>query len=161
LELLIGLDKLERRVKELEFLKKENTKLRKRLSKYENPKNSHNNSIPPSKDENRNRPKKNQSLRESTGKKPGGQLGRKGCTLEMTLVPNRIIDLIPQYCNTCGLSLKEAVAIKEKTRQIVNIPPIKAVWTQYCIYSKKCSCGKSSASSFPKESIHPLTMEGI
>jgi len=131
----------------LEFLEKENAELRKRLSKYENPKNSRNSSIPPSKDE--NRPKKNQSLRKSTGKKPGGQLGRKGGTLEMTSNPDQIIELIPQYCNTCGLSLKEVVAIKEKTRQIVDIPPIKAVWTQYCIYSKKCSCGKSSVSNFP------------
>jgi len=102
----------------LEFLEKENAKLRKRLSKYEN------------------RPKKNQSLCESTGKKLGGQLRRKGCTLEMSSVPSRIIDLIPEYCNDFGLSLKEVVAIKEKTRQIVDISPIKP---ELCI-KKSITC---------------------
>tara|TARA_R110000796_G_scaffold43619_3_gene107107 strand:- start:459 stop:749 length:291 start_codon:yes stop_codon:yes gene_type:complete len=75
-ELFIRLENLEKRIVKLEVFEKENIILRERLSKYENPKNSRNSSIPPSKDE--NRPKKNQSLRKSTGKKPGGQLGHKG-----------------------------------------------------------------------------------
>ncbi|MGY0426976.1 MAG: hypothetical protein ACWIPI_09165, partial [Polaribacter sp.] len=43
--------------------------LKKRLAKYETPKTSRNSSAPPSKDE--NRPKANQSLRKSLGKKSG------------------------------------------------------------------------------------------
>ena len=62
-------------------LKSENTILKERLFKYEHPKNS---SIPPSKDENRAKP--NQSLRKVSGKKPGGQLGHKVKTLEMSAV---------------------------------------------------------------------------
>ena len=65
-------------------LKSENTILKERLSKYEHPKNSKNSSIPPSKDENRAKP--NQSLRRSSGKKSGGQLGHKVKTLEMSRV---------------------------------------------------------------------------
>src|SRR5699024_6534763 len=96
-ELLKRLDRLEQKVSVLEdenfLLKKENRKLKKennslidRLSSFENPKNSRNSSIPPSKDE--NRPKRNQSLRKPSDKKPGGQLGRKGKTLEMVENPD-------------------------------------------------------------------------
>jgi len=73
-------------------LTKENTYLRNRLSKYEHPKNSNNSSIPPSKDE--NRPKR-KSLREKSGRKPGGQKGRKGKTLTMVATPDIIQKHIP------------------------------------------------------------------
>jgi hypothetical protein len=66
---------LEKKVKTLE---KENAFLKERLAEYENPKNSRNSSIPPSRDE--KRPKKNQSLRISSEKKSGGQKERKGNT---------------------------------------------------------------------------------
>ena len=56
-ELFIRLEKLEKRILELEVFEKENIILRERLLRYENPKNSRNSSTPPSKDE--NRPKKN------------------------------------------------------------------------------------------------------
>ena len=63
------------------------------------PKNSRNSSLPPSKDN--NHPKPNQSLRKPTGKKPGGQLGRKGITLKMIKTPGHIVGLQPDYCNAC------------------------------------------------------------
>lgn len=143
---------LERRVFDLE---KENAELRELLAKHENPKNSRNSSIAPSKDE--NRPKKNQSLRKSTGKKPGGQPGHKGRTLEMTSTPDHIIDLIPDYCNNCGSSLGKVISVKERTRQIVDIPPIKAVWTQYNTYSKRCQCGFCTESNFPQGVKSPVS----
>ena len=46
------------------------------LSDYRNKKNSNNSNLPPSKDE--NRPLKNQSLRQKSDKKPGGQPGHEG-----------------------------------------------------------------------------------
>lgn len=150
------------RVKELEILVKqnqglirqnkelikENIQLKERLSKYETPKNSRNSSIPPSKDENRPRP--NQSLRKSSGKKPGGQKGRKGKTLEMTTTPDKVIELKPGYCNNCGSSLEDTQAIKEQSRQIVDIPLIKAVFTEYQTFSKVCRCGCKTVSNFPQ-----------
>jgi len=113
----------------IEDLKNEIILLKNRLSKYETPKTSRNSSIPPSKDE--NRPKTNQSLRESSGKKPGGQLGRQGKTLEMTSTPDEIVELFPDYCNSCGFCLEELPATKEQSRQIIDIPPVKAVYTEY------------------------------
>lgn len=150
--ILQRLDALE---KEVYFLRKENAELRERLSKYENPKNSRNSSIPPSKDE--NRPKPNQSLRKRSGKKPGGQKGRKGKTLEMTDNPDEIVVLQPDYCSCCGLCLSEREAVKEQSRQIVDIPPIKAIYTEYQSYSKTCSCGFKNKADFPQGVNAPVS----
>ena len=65
-ELLKRVNGLEGLVKQNQKLTRENAVLKERLSKYENPKNSRNSSIPPSQDH--NRPKPNQSLRKSSGK---------------------------------------------------------------------------------------------
>jgi transposase len=141
--------------KEVETLKMENTTLKERLSHYENPKNSRNSSIPPSKDE--NRPKRNQSLRESSGKKPGGQFGRKGKTLEMTKNPDQVIDLEPDYCNGCGKSLESFAPSDVKARQIVDVPLPKVTYTEYRTYAKNCTCGRKSRASFPEGVGSPVS----
>lgn len=149
---------IEVQAEEIGALKRENADLRERLAKYGNPKNSRNSSIPPSKDE--NRPRKNQGLRGKTGKRPGGQPGRKGRTLEMTSAPDQIIDLVPQYCNNCGASLADALASEQGTRQIVDIPPIKALWTQYTAYGKRCGCGECTVADFPQGVDAPVSYGG-
>lgn len=149
------LRRLEVLEKEVAFLRLENAYLRERLAKYENPKNSRNSSIPPSKDE--NRPKPNQSLRKRSGKKPGGQKGRKGNTLEMTNDPDKIVVLHPDYCSCCGSSLSETEAIYQQSRQILDIPPIKAIYTEYQSYSKTCHCGFKNKADFPKGVNTPIS----
>jgi transposase len=151
-EVLLRLNALE---KEVVLLRKENAKLKELLSSYENPKNSRNSSIPPSKDE--NRPKKNQSLRKSTGKKPGGQLGRTGKTLEMSSTPDQVIDLVPDYCNNCGSSLEYMPQSDLKARQIVDIPMPKAVFTEYRSYAKICACGCQTRANFPEGVCSPIS----
>lgn len=140
---------------EVKILKMENTTLKERLSHYETPKNSRNSSIPPSKDE--NCPKPNQSLRESTGKKPGGQFGRKGKTLEMTKNPDEIVNLEPGYCNFCGNSLEAEMSIGTKARQVVDIPIPKAVFTESRAHAKSCTCGRKTQASFPKGVTSPVS----
>ncbi len=158
-ELIIRLDRLEGRVLELErenaFLKKENAELRDRLSGHENPKNSRNSSIPPSRDE--NRPMKNQSLRKSTGRKPGGQPGHKGNTLKMTADPDLVVELRPDYCRNCGSSLSRAGSAVERSRQTVDIPPIRAVRTEYRAYGAQCACGCTTVADFPEEAGCPVS----
>ena len=63
-------------------------------------KDSSNSSKPPASDTN-NKPKKNQSLREKSGKKPGGQNGHKGRTREQTKNPDKTIAHRPDNCNHC------------------------------------------------------------
>ena len=139
----------------IEDLKKEIASLKNRLAKYETPKTSRNSSLPPSKDE--NRPKRNQSLRKPSGKKPGGQLGRKGNTLKMTSTPDEIIKLYPEYCNSCGSSLDELTAVKGQSRQIIDIPPIKAIYREYQVFSKICNCGCQTEADFPKHVNTPIS----
>lgn len=98
------IDNLENVVTQLEqenqSLKKEVVQLTKRLEKYENPKNSRNSSKPPS--SYFPRQQKTQSLRKSSDKKPGGQLGNEGTTLKV-VSPDLIVKsltLRKTYCIT-------------------------------------------------------------
>ena len=147
-------EQLKSKVKELEHIEKENKTLRRenedlkeKLSKYENPKNSNNSSIPPSKDE--NRPFKSKSLRKKTGRKPGGQEGREGTTLEMVSDPNEIIDHVPEYCKCCGKDIADIPGEFVERKQVIDLPPIDPVITEHRVYKKQCSCGHVTASSFP------------
>jgi len=137
--------------REIQKLKKENAELNARLSKYENPKNSHNSSIPPSKDE--NRPFRSKSLRKQTGRKPGGQKGRKGKTLEMVNDPDHIEEHIPEYCQCCGKEISGLPYEFVEKRQVIDIPEIKPKVTEHRIYKKTCSCGHTTESLFPEEAV--------
>lgn len=130
-------------------LSKENIELKERLAKYENPKNSRNSSVPPSKDE--NRPFKTKSLREQTGKKPGGQKGHEGKTLGMVNEPDHIENHIPEYCQCCGEDISNLPYEFVEKRQVIDIPEIKPKVTEHRIYKKTCNCGHTTESSFPHE----------
>ena len=150
-ELFRRIELLEKRVIALET---ENQELRSRLSKYENPKNSNNSSIPPSKDE--NRPKRT-SLREKTGRKPGGQKGRKGNTLKMVETPDFTQKHIPNYCNCCGNDLSVLPHEFAGRRQVFDIPKIKINVTEHQVFKKVCSCGHETTSKFPLEANAPVS----
>lgn len=126
-----------------------NKSLMNRLAKYENPKNSSNSSIPPSKDE--NRPFKSKSLRESSGKKPGGQPGHEGRTLEMVAVPDMIVSHNPLYCNHCGLNMSHLPSSIIEKRQVVEIPPIKPIYIEHQVFARTCTCGHTITGSFPND----------
>ena len=118
-----------------------------KLEKYEHPKNSKNSSIPPSKDE--NRPVPNQSLREKSGKKVGGQPGHKGYTLEMNSHPTDVVHLYSNFCAKCGSNLSDLPTQKMERRQVIDIPPIIPVITEYQSFTRVCNCGHCNKASFP------------
>ncbi len=123
------------------------TVLEAKLASNKNKKNSSNSHTPPSKDE--NRPRKNQSLREKTDKKPGGQPGHEGATLECCGVIDEIVNHLPNYCNCCGQDLSDVCETLIETRQLIDIPVIKPVCIEHRIYRKTCTCGHNMESSFP------------
>ena len=129
------------------LLQRDNAILKEKLAKYENPKNSNNSSIPPSKEE--NRPFKSKSLRKKTGRKPGGQKGHKGTTLEMTSNPDVTIDHAPEYCKCCGKDLSDTHGEFVERKQVIDLPPIEPEVTEHRVYKKECSCGHVTMSSFP------------
>ena len=123
--------------------------LEEELRKAKTTKNSSNSSKPPSTDI--TIPKRNQSLREASDKKSGGQLGHKGSTLQMSDNPDEIIELHPNYCSKCGCNLEHEEAHFESKRQEFDIPPITVIVKEYRRNSKKCpSCGHNQKSEFPK-----------
>jgi len=118
-------------------------------------KNSH---LPPSLDLTRSSNKsvnRNQSLREKSDKPVGGQKGHKGHNLKMIARPDVVKDLTPNYCNACGASL-EGEAVFVGRRQVIDIPPIVPITTEYRQYSKVCSCGHCQHSSYPQAVQHPI-----
>lgn len=146
---------LEQLSKDFEILKKENLKLRLRiieleekLSKYENPKNSKNSSIPPSQDPNR----VTKSLRKQSNKKVGGQKGHKGSKLGKVSNPDKIILHDITQCQCCQALLPEQGVIR--SRQLFDIPKIKIEVTEHRTISKKCTnCGAKNKSKFPEELV--------
>jgi len=129
------------------FLEARVAALEKSLARFENPKNSRNSSIPPSKDE--NRPKKTQSLRENSKRKSGGQPGHKGHTLEISASPDSVIEHIPGFCRCCGNDLSGIPAELSSTRQVVDIPVIRPVYTAHKSFYKKCRCGEKTQAAYP------------
>ena len=121
--------------------------LKTRLDKFENPKNSRNSSIPPSQDY--TRPPHTKSLRECSGKKPGGQHGHKGATLPMVESPDEIIKHTPQFCSSCGrdISLFQSKFIER--RQEVVLPKIEPIIIEHQVFECTCTCGHSIIADFP------------
>jgi hypothetical protein len=107
------------------------------LSRYEHPKNSRNSSTPPSQDP--YRIKRTESLREKSGKKPGGQKGHPGSTLEFSSNPDKTVEHKPDYCSICGRDLSNEEAVFTGKRQVIDLPPTVPVITEHRIYSRRCS----------------------
>ena len=121
--------------------------------------NSRSSSKPPSTDKGNftNPPKPDpKSLRGKSCKKPGGQQGHPGSTLEKVVNPDHIEfhDFTPgQACSDCGCALPESSVTDPadfKVRQVHDIPPIKPEVTEH--RARKCACpgcGKKHRAPFP------------
>jgi len=128
-------------------LRKENKKLQQELDKYRVAKNSSNSSMPPSSDF--TRPKKTQSLRAPSGKKTGGQPGHKGHTLRMAGTPDVVQELKPVCCAVCGCGFHEHNLVEAGRRQVIDIPPVVPVVTEYRVFKGTCKCGYQTAAQYP------------
>jgi transposase len=121
--------------------------LEQKLAVHEHRKNSGNSHIPPS--VNLSKPQRNQSLRERSGKKPGGQQGHEGSTLAFSQVPDQVITHIPDYCQHCGNSLEHIVALPLSRRQVIDVPVPKTICTEHQTFAKACCCGCINKGEFP------------
>jgi len=115
-------------------------------------KDSHNSSKPPSSDGPKRKPK---SRRPKTEKKPGGQEGHSGKTLEQMENPDETEIHKVEYCADCGRPLDKENVDSYDTRQVFEIPEIKAVVTEHCAEKKICPhCGKENIATFPEKVTH-------
>lgn len=112
-------------------------------------KDSHNSSKPPSTD---GYAKKTRSLRQKSGKKPGGQEGHQGITRSLVENPDVIVALHPEKCEECQSSLQGMQVLGYERRQMVEIPEIKTPVTEYQALNVCCSnCLHVTRGIFPPE----------
>jgi transposase len=116
--------------------------------------NSRNSSKPPSSDTT-TKPKP-KSLRQRSGKKPGGQEGHPGRALSLVENPDRVVLhglREEEGCEGCGRSLAEAVALGYERRQVVDVPPLLSLEvSEHRAQRKRCpGCGRITTAPFPEE----------
>jgi len=144
-------------------LEAEIAKLREQLSGLElPPKDSHNSSIPPSKESiNAQAIRRTRSLRMPSGRPSGGQPGHKGSTLLINPAPDDLQIHAPQYCRCCGNSLEEVLGKEIEVRQSIDIPlPVCQIITNHVSIEKQCTCGCQNRGSFP-EYVKPGVSYGV
>lgn len=119
-------------------------------------KNSRNSHKPPSSDSKNSAKKsfKTTSLKKKSDKKPGGQPGHEGKTLQKSSAPDEMIMLAVDECIQCGKNLKRASYTLE-SRQQFEIPE-PAMWIiEYQAQIKNCpACGCTTMACFPKPITH-------
>jgi len=116
-------------------------------------KNSQTSSLPPSTD----RRKRTSSLREKSGRKPGGQVGHRGATREMADVPDHRIIHAPESCSLCGSSLLDSEVGQSERRQVHDLPPPKLEVVEHQAQTKVCQrCGTKNKAKFPANVNAPV-----
>jgi transposase len=100
--------------------------------------NSSNSSKPLSKDDFKQ--PKARSLREKSGKQPGGQPGHTGQGGRLKDDPDEIIRYAILECPECGKNLSDAAPDGIIRRQVEDLPPIKTFVTEHQIELKTCPC---------------------
>lgn len=108
-------------------------------------KDSHTSSKPPSSDF----PKRDRSQRVKSGKQSGGQIGHRGKTRPHVTTPDVVIDCRPQACTNCSKNLDGIIGCVIGRDQVVDIPPIVPVTTQYNQIQVRCFCGTKNTGVLP------------
>jgi transposase len=113
--------------------------------------NSQNSGTPPSSD-GLKKPVRVKSLRERSGKKPGGQKGHEGETPRQTAAPDKIENLFPTGCAECGAALTPDMAENHVARQVFDLPrPQPLVVTEHHAHDCRCACcGATTRATFPQ-----------
>jgi transposase len=116
-------------------------------------KNSNNSSKPPSSDGLKKKPLQSmnaQSLRKKSGKKPGGQKGHLGSTLEAVETPDAIVVHAPDTCQSCRGTLERGITTAVSRRQVFEMPEPRVVVTEHQIVTLRCPCcGKETQATAP------------
>lgn len=129
-------------------LESEVAELRARLGK-----DSHNSSKPPSSD---GLAKKPAIPRKPGERRPGGQLGHEGHTLEFA-TPNHTVQHPPaEQCDVCGATLSASSGVVVERRQVFDLPPVVIDVTEHQVTEVVCSCGKVHRGVFPEDVSAPV-----
>lgn len=130
--------------------------LLKELSKQKLTKDSSNSSNPPSQDKFKKK-RNSSSLRAPSTRKSGGQFGHEGHHLKMSIKSTIEHDLKSTYCIQCGHDLDGQSYELISRRQVVDIPPVEPIYTQYNQYRCQCpSCHHQQKASYPEGVNAPI-----
>ncbi|MBF6614915.1 MAG: transposase [Chloroflexi bacterium] len=131
------------------------TQLTQRIAELEGRlgRNSHNSNQSPSSDGfNRPPPPSPRSLRQPTGRKPGGQPGHKGKTLRFSANPDRVVVHRPMQCAECDCPLDAVPPACTEYRQVIDLPPLCLETTEHQAQTVRCPlCAHRNRGSFPSE----------
>ena len=118
---------------------------------------SGNSGKPPSSD-GLKKPSRTGSLRERSGRKPGGQQKHPGTTLARSATPDATIDHFPEICTGCGASLTETMATGHAARQVFDLPePRPLAATEHRAHRCQCAgCGATTRAAFPQSVTAPV-----
>jgi transposase len=123
-------------------------------------KDNSNSNKPPSSDGLGKKPKTS-SLRGKSGRKPGGQPGHTGRTLERVSNPDHVEIHSPEACEHCQNNLSEIVAVNVEARQVFDLPEVVVKVTEHRAETKLCPCcGYRSKGQFP-DNIKAPTRERV
>ncbi len=91
------------------------------------------------------------SLREATGRRPGGQRGHAGETLAWRATPDAVVAPRPTVCAACGCALAASAAgVVVGRAQVVDLPPMALVTTEHQRVAVACAhCGHATAGALP------------
>jgi len=142
-KIIMMVDKLEQRIKELES----------RLNM-----NSSNSSKPPSTDDKLTKDKSKSTSKSK--KKRGAQSGHKGKNLKIVATPDKLEVLLPTECSCCNKSLKNIDSLKFEKRQLFDLPDVKMQVTEYQAHTIECNkCHAVNKAEFPTN-INATTQYG-
>ncbi|MDH3886700.1 MAG: IS66 family transposase [Desulfobacterales bacterium] len=133
------------------------SELSERVQKLEDQvaKESRNSSKPPSSD-GLSKPR-TRSLRRADGRKPGGQKGHKGHTLEMAETPDHIEVHHLDHCPECATDLSAVAVNAHMRRQVFDIPPVQLEVTEHQAEMKQCpGCHRQVHADFPANVTQPV-----
>jgi transposase len=119
-------------------------------------KNSENSSKPPSSDGLAKKPTIPSTQRTSSGRKPGGQRGHPGNTLQRVQNPNKVISYAVTHCENCKTDLSKLLATSIVSSQVFDLPKIEIQVTEHRIEQKICPC-----CSVKNTAKFPLGVSGV
>ncbi len=115
---------------------------------------SHNSHLPPSSDRFHRQAK---SLRITSGKQPGGQVGHPGSSLKLSPTPDQVIVHAVEQCQHCQADLHEVESLQVERRQVLDLPPKRVVVIEHQAQQKYCPrCQQVSVAAFPEDVRAPV-----